>query len=518
MKAGNRIVLNTGVMYGRMLVTMVVTLLSSRWVLQALGKEDFGIYNLVAGLLSMLMFLNLTMATASQRFLSYALGQGDEQQIKDTFYYSCVLHFIIGCIIVLGVEVVGQIMLHTVLIVPEGKLYLAVFCLHCLSVSTFFTVISVPYNAALIAHENIVFVAVIRISEAFLKLFVAVFLLHYLGNRLQLYAICMATIPLLSVIIYRFYCHRNYTETRLDRIRRITNSALFKKFTAYAGWNMIGSISSLLRTQGVSILLNSFYGVIINAAYGIATQVKGQMSHFSSAIVTAARPQIVKSEGAGNRARTLSLSASTCKFTFLLLSMLAVPLIIEMPYVLTLWLKNVPEYTINFTRLIIIQNVIFQIAIGVSIPIESVGNIKMLQIMVGGLHFIVLPIGYVMLRLGMSPDSIFVMIILEECIAIALRLFISHRVTGLDIMDFLKKTIIPSVLTVSGLALLCYGVSLPLHEGWGRLLLLSTLSIGYMVTVAYRFTLTNSEKVKVQGFFNTFSNKIRYGNKGLLDK
>lgn len=352
MKANNRMFLNTIILYGRLAVTMVVTLLSSRWVLMALGKEDFGIYNLVAGLLSMLMFLNLTMATATQRFLSFALGKGEQKAIEETFYYSCILHLVIGLIIVVAIEIIGQILLYTVLQIPEGKMYLAIFCLHTLSVSTFATVISVPYNAVLISHENIFFVAFIEIVSAVLKLLSAIVLLNYAGERLKLYAIFMTTIPILQVLTYRTYCYKHYAETRF-RIHKVSDKNLFRQLISYAGWNLIGSISSLLRTQGVSMLLNAFYGVVMNAAYGIASQVKGQLNNFSTSIVTATRPQIVKSEGQGNRQRALALSATTSKIAFLLLSMLSVPLIIEMPYILQLWLKNVPEYTVSFTRLII---------------------------------------------------------------------------------------------------------------------------------------------------------------------
>lgn len=501
-------VLNTMVLYGRLAITMIVTLLSSRWVLLALGKEDFGIYNLVAGLLSMLMFLNLTMATASQRFLSFALGKGDRKLIEDTFYYSSMLHLLIGLVIIAGIESIGQILLHTMLQVPEGKLHLAVFCLHSLSVSTFVTVISVPYNAVLISHENILFVAVVEIASAVLKLLSAVILLNFDGERLKLYAAFMTAIPILQVLVYRVYCHKHYEETHI-RLRRIDDTNLFRQITSYAGWNLIGSVSSLLRTQGVSMLLNSFYGVAMNAAYGIASQVKGQLSNFSSSIVTATRPQIVKSEGQGNRKRVLALSATTSKIAFLLLSMLSVPLIVEMPYVLELWLKNVPEYTVSFTRLIILINLVFQLSIGISIPIESVGKIRQLQIWVGGLHFIVLPVGYVMLKLGLPPYSVFVMVVCEEIVGLALRMGISHRVTGLNVGLFMKETIMPSLATTLFLFLLSGCLTEFMQEGFIRLLANCILSLTYMGVVGYNLTLTKFEKEHIKGMAEKIFERLR---------
>lgn len=508
MNTNNKMVLNTCVMYGRLAITMIVTLMSSRWVLMALGQEDFGIYNLISGLLSMLMFLNLTMATASQRFLSFALGKGNEQLINNTFYYSCVLHFIIGVVIVLGIEIVGQLLLYTVLQVPDGKMHLAIFCLHSLAVSTFFTVISVPFNAILISYENIIFVAVVEILSAISKLAAAFVLLQYDGERLKLYALIMAGIPICQTLIYRIYCVKHYWETRI-KIRKITDFSLFKQFTAYAGWNLIGSISSLLRTQGVAMLLNSFYGVAMNAAYGIATQVKGQFAHFSSSIVTATRPQVVKSEGMGNRQRVHSLSAMTCKVTFMLLSMLSVPLILEMPYVLQLWLKEVPDYTVAFTRLILIINLLYQFAVGLSMPIESVGRIKSLQIWVGGLHFVVLPIGYMMLKMGMTPESVFVMVAVEESVGIALRMIISRKVTGLSISGFAKDTLMPSTLSTFVLFLLCYIVQSPLHESFLRLCVICVISMVYTSIFGYRFVLNDFEREKVNAVVNKLVSKIK---------
>lgn len=493
MKDNSRITVNTAVMYGRLAVTMMVTLLSSRWVLLALGKEDFGIYNLVAGLLSLLMFLNMTMATASQRFLSFALGKGQKSLIEETFYYSCLFHLFVGLIIVAGIESVGQLLLHTVLQVPVGKMHLAIFCLHALSVSTFVTVVSVPYHAVLMAHENIIFIAIVEMLSAIFKLIAAVFLLDYNGERLKLYAIFMAVIPILQVIAYRNCCYRKYPETHI-RIRRISDRELFWRFLSYVGWNLIGAISSMLRTQGVSMLLNSFYGVAMNAAYGIASQVSGQLTNFSSSITTVARPQIVKSEGQGNRQRVLALSATTSKVAFLLFAMLGIPLIVEMPYILKIWLKEVPEYTVSFTRLVVLIGLAFQFAIGISIPVESVGKIRQLQIWVGGLHFIVLPVGYMLLKQGFPPYSVFVVVLCEEIVSTAIRLVISHKVVGLNIALYVKETILPSLMTSISLFIVSIAITWMIDEGFIRLFFLCGLSLIYTIIVGYHFALTEFEK------------------------
>lgn len=495
MNANNRMILNTVVMYVRLGITMVITLLSSRWILLALGEEDFGIYNLVAGLLGLLMFLNLSMATASQRYLSFALGKKDNKLLSETFYISIVLHFVIGILILVFIEILGQFLLYNFLQVPSSKINLAVFCLHSLSINAFVTVISVPYRASLISHENIVFVAITEIIVSISKLLLAIYLLYYLGNRLKMYAVIMALIPIIQTIIFRVYSRRYYPECKFA-FHKLKNSLLFKDMASYAGWNMIGSLSSLLRDQGIPMLLNSFYGICMNTAYGLALQVKGQLNFFSSSIVTSTKPQIVKSEGAGNRPRSLALSAYTCKITFLLLSMLGIPLIVDMPYILELWLKIVPEYTVNFTRIIISICLVYQFAIGISMPVEAVGRIKNLQIIVGGFHMLVIPIGYLMLRYGLSSSSVLFMIIIEEIICVIVGLFISNRVTGLNIPKFVFQTILPS-LAATGVA---YGLIYLLHDfmaaGFIRLIIICAASLFYFIAIGYSIVLTKEEKQK----------------------
>lgn len=511
MNANNRMIVNTVVMYARLAITMVITLLSSRWVLLALGEEDFGIYNLVAGLLGLLMFLNLSMATASQRYLSYALGKKDNDLLSDTFFISIILHFIIGVVIFFLVEIVGQYLLYNFLQVPFKKIDLAVFCLHSLAINAFVTVISVPYRASLISHENIMFVALTEVGVSVLKLILAIVLLDYLGNRLKLYAVVMTLIPIMQALVFRIYSKHKYPECRF-KIHRISDYKRFKDMAVYASWNMIGSVSSLLRDQGIPMLLNSFYGVCMNTAYGLALQVKGQLNYFSSSIVTATKPQIVKSEGAGNRQRSLSLSAFTCKVTFLLLSMLAIPLIVDMPYILHLWLKIVPEYTISFTRIVIVICLVYQFAIGISIPVEAVGRIKHLQILVGGLHMLVIPVGFIMLHIGMTPNSIFLMIVCEEVICVIVGLFISKRVTGLNVISFLIQTIIPCVIAT----IVAFGLIYSLHnlfdESFIRLCGICVVSILYFVSIGYLFVFTKDERKKAQQILNSLIHKLYDNN------
>ncbi len=509
MQNTNKIIINSGVMYARVAITMVVSLLSSRWILMALGKEDFGLYSLIAGMLTLLMFVNLSMASSTQRFLSYYQTKDKGSQVKEVFYISLILHFLVGVIVLLLIETVGLLLLDHFLQIPFGKEQLALFVLHTLSISTFFLIISVPYHACLIAHENMIFISIVQILHAFLKLSAAIILLYYDGSRLKLYAILLLTFQIIETIIYGLYGKRKYAETSVT-FHRISDFSLMKEIISYASYNMIGALSTLFRTQGVSLLFNSFYGVIINAAYGIASQVQGQMRFFSGTIVNAARPQIVKKEGEGNRKGMLALTNSTCKLSFLMLATFAIPLIVEMPYVLRLWLKNVPEYTAGLTSLMLILSMISQFNVGTIIGIESVGNIKMVQLTVSILHFIVLPLAWLLLYFDFSPYWVLLMIIFEEAIALLIAILVSNKITGLDIKDFLFNYLIPSIATFIVVFFICKAVSLFLSEGFTRLIIVSFTSVFASIILCMSYSLNKQERQRITFFISMLKDKIQF--------
>ena len=499
MNANSRMLFNTCVMYIRVALTMGVTLLSSRWVLMALGEKDFGIYNLVAGLLSMLSFLNITLSSSTQRFLSFALGKGDVSELNSVFNVSCILHCSIGVIILILFEVIGNLFIDQVLQIPTGKEADAIFVLHCIAISMFISIITVPYNASLITHENMLFVSCIQICEALLKLLVAYTILDFSGNRIRLYALLMLAIPLFSSTCYVIFCRKKYIETKI-KIKSGLNKGIFKSFAAYTGWNLIGGISHLFKAQGIAILLNTFMGVVINAAYGIANQVNSQLQFFSSTIVTATRPQIVKSEGMGNRVRMIQVSITTCKLTFLLLSILAVPFIIECDYILNLWLKDVPKFTTEFVQLILIGSLVRQLYTGISIGIESVGLIKYLQIFVGGLHYLVLPLGYILLKLEFGVLSVFYMLICEEFLCLIITSIISHKVTKLNLLTYYKGCIIPCLFTYLCTLLICASCILCLQDSLFRLILECCLSIIFTMFFSLIIVFDNKEKSLVLSY------------------
>lgn len=516
MRASNKAITNVLILYGKAVLTGGIVLLSTRWVLEALGEEDYGIYNLVGGIIAMFSFLNVAMVAASQRFLSYAIGQKHNELIKETFKVSVILHVIIGIGIIFLFEILGQYLMFHHLNIPKYKLNDAIQVLHYLSITAFFTVITVPYQSVLNAHENMMAIALIGIFESLGKFLIALCLLHLSGSKLILYSIMVMGLTILSTLILRLYCHRKYIEVKGNPFS-IKSFSLFRKMFSFAGWNFIGSISSLLRNQGLAMLMNSFFGVGVNASYGISTQVNGQAQFFSRTIIRALQPQIVKSEGACNRNRMISLAMTTCKIPFIILSFVVIPLIAQMKYIVGWWLTEVPEYTIIFCQLILAITLISQLKMGISIAIDSVGNIKWYQIICGGLHFIVLPLAYLLFKLGFNPTLGLIVVFVEEGCVVFLTSIIANKLVGLNLHRYLVKVLIPCCICVIISYIIAEVSSCFLKDPIAKILLFILIYIGVVSKLSYNLVMNCSERNNIKNFLNSLFNKIFSSGKKSYD-
>lgn len=508
MRAANRVILNTCILYGNMVFNACFALLSTRWILEALGQSDFGIYNLVGGVIAMFSFLNVAMVAATQRFLSYSIGQNHQEIIKETFKCSVILHLVIGFIVLLIFELLGGYFMHYQLDIPSGRIDEAMVVLHCLSVTSFFTIITVPYQAVLNAHENMIVIALISMLESALKILIALTLLKYMGDRLILYAVLMMALMVSGLIINRVYCWKHYPEVRIKWRSKIDTS-LFKKMFSFAGWNFIGSISSLLRNQGLAMMMNTFFGVIINAAYGIATQVNGQAQFFSRTIIRALQPQVVKSEGAGNRERMIRLALTTCKIPFLMLSIVVAPLIAEMPFILSIWLKSVPDNTVNFCSMFLLITLLMQVKMGLSIAIDSVGKIKWYQIVCGGLHFIVLPLAYFCYKLGLNPTWGMYVVFIEEFITVILTSLFARKISDIKLTDYYFKVFIPSVIAIIGTYYLTSAIVSPINNNWLHLISFTTIYAISISIISYTMILSPEEQNVFKSFTTSLLKKLK---------
>ena len=392
---------NTMLLYFRMFLTLGVSLYTSRVVLNTLGVEDFGIYNVVGGVVMMFSFLNSSMASATQRFLSFELGKNDLIQLKKVFSMSVNIHVIIALAIFILAETIGLWFLNTKLVIPAERLYAANWVYQFSILSFMVTILSVPYNAIIIANERMKVYAYVSIIEVILKLIILYILVWFGFDKLKLYAILVFFVSAIIWLIYKTYCNSNFSESKYQYY---WDKPLFSTLMNYAGWNLFGNLAVVTMVQGINIMLNLFFGPIVNAARGIAYQVNGAVNSFVINFQMAMNPQIVKSYASGDLKYMHKIIFQGAKYSFFLLFILSLPILLETELILKIWLKNVPEHTIIFTRLAIINVLIDSISGPLMTAAQATGNIKKYQAIVGGLLLLILPISYLFLIMGYPPE------------------------------------------------------------------------------------------------------------------
>lgn len=431
-----RIAKNTLLLYFRMLFMMIISLYTSRVVLNTLGVEDYGIYNVVGGVVTMFGFISGAMASSTQRFLTYELGQGNFKQLSKVFSISLMIHVLISILIIILSETVGLWFLYYKMAIPENRLDAAFWVYQFSIVSTIIMIISVPYNASIIAHERMSAFAYISILEAILKLLVVYLLLVGDFDKLKLYAFLICAVQLNIRLIYGWYCKCHFKETIF---RKVWDKNLFREMLSFSGWSLWGNCAVIAFTQGLNILLNMFFGPTVNAARGIAVQVQGAINQFSTNFQTALNPQIIKSYASNDLIYMHSLIYRSSKFTFFLLLLLSLPIILETDTVLRIWLHAVPEHTVCFLRLILCISIVDAMANPFVTSVSATGNIRLYQGIIGGMLFCILPISYIVLKLGGNPASVFIVHLCICLIVFIVRLYIIRFLINLKIFDYIKQ-------------------------------------------------------------------------------
>lgn len=504
MRDNKRIAVNTVISYIRLLAIMALSLFSTRYILLALGETDFGIYNLIAGVVFLFSFIANTMATTTQRFISFTMGkEKDTEKIRGVFYNSLALHLCIAISVAVIVQIGGSLVIRYLLDIPVEKISDAYFVLVTVTFGIVGTVITVPFEAVLMAHENILFVSLCQLFNTILKFCIAVAVMFIDSDRLRLYAVLIALIPYIQLLAEWIYCNKHYIETRFT-LKKITDFSVIKHIGAFAGWVMIGTTCSTIRNQGSSILLNMFFGVVINAANGIATQVNGVLMQFSSSITTAIRPQLIKSAGEGDKERMLSLTYVACKYPLILTGVLAVPLIVAMPVVLEIWLKNVPEYTVTFCRLLLLSAVLNQSTIGMTAALEAYGKVKLIHSFIGLSFLLVIPAGYILLKNGFPPESVIMCIVINEAVAACLRLLFARLQLGISVSRFVREVGSRCLIIISISYIIDYFCWSWLPKDFSGLILIGIITLVIFSILTYFIGLNANERSKVASVIARF--------------
>lgn len=482
------IVENVGVMYIRMLFTMAVSLFTSRVVLQTLGVTDYGINNVVSGVVTMFSFLNGAMASATQRYLNIDIATGNTDNLKASFRTAMQIHILIALVIFILAESVGLWFVVNKLIIPENRMYAALWVYQISIVASMVSIVSLPYNAAIIAHEKMSAFAYISIMDVVLKLVIVYMLVISPFDKLIMYAALFLCVNLLDRFIYSLYCKRHFEEInfsfKLDKL-------LFKEMSSFAGWSLWGNIAFVLFTQGLNMLLNMFFGLAVNAARGIAVQVQGVIQGFVANVQTAINPQITKTYAQNNLQRMHKLMFASSKFCFYLLFLIVLPLSFEAYFVLKIWLGIVPEHTVWFLRLIMFIMLTETLANPYIVANQATGKVKVYQAVCGGLLLMIVPVAYLVLKLGGDPESVY---IVHGCIAIITqfaRVYMMRNLIYLPMMTYLKNVISPIIIVAISSFIIPWLVHMNMSYGIVRFFVVCSISIVSAITCSY-FLGTNS--------------------------
>lgn len=486
-----RIAKNTLLLYLRMLFTMGISLYTSRLILQKLGVDDFGIYNVVGGIITMFGFLNSAMANASQRFLVFEIGKGSTEVVTKVFNSSLFVHISIALLIGLLGETIGLWFFYAKMNIPPDRLYAASWVYHVSIFSSMAVVATVPFNTAIIAYEKMGVYAYISILQVLIKLLIVLSLDWFTYDKLQVFAILLFLSTFTSQALYVLYCKSKFSETRFvlffDRF-------LLKKMLGFASWTLVGNIAGIAYTQGLNILLNIFFGPAVNAARGISVQVQNAINGFCSNFQTALNPQITKSYAKGDLSYMHSLIFASSKFSFLLLLLLSLPIIIETEFILRLWLVEVPEYTVIFFRIMIIVTLLEALSNPLMISAQAYGDIKKYQITVGGILLLIIPLSYLFLKFNYPPYIVFIIHLFVAILAQLARVFFAKKMVGLSFSDYLSKVVLRLLVVVAIVLPGPYYLSLKYSGSWKTLIVSILLSTSLVISASFFVALTNQER------------------------
>lgn len=469
-----RIAKNTLMLYFRMLFTMAVSLFTSRVVLNTLGVEDYGIYNVVGGVVSMFSIISGSLSAAISRFITVELAKGDADKLRKTFSASVTIQLLLSLIIVVLIESIGVWFLNAKMVIPAERMDAANWVLQFSIVTFVINLISVPYNATIIAHEKMSAFAYISILEVVCKLVIVYLLKISPIDRLVFYAILMCAVSVIIRLVYGYYCNRHFAECKFSfRF----DKDLLKRMFSFAGWNFIGASSAVLRDQGGNIIINLFGGPAVNAARGIAMQVNQTIVGFSNNFMTALNPQITKSYASGEQDYMMKLIFRGARFSFYMLLFLSLPVLANTHYILSLWLGMVPDHSVLFVRLALI----FAMSESISSPLVTAmlatGKIRNYQIVVGVLQMLNLPISYVLLRIGCIPETVMMVAIgLSQC-CLAARLVMLRTMIGLSARKYLREVYLNVILVTTAAAVLPILTSVILEESFLNFVIIVLISL-----------------------------------------
>ena len=505
MRSSSRIVVNTLVQYVRTIINMLLSLYSSRLVLDILGVDDFGIYVLVAGVVSMLSFVTNSLMGSTQRFLSFHKGKGDVENLKNIFNNSLILHIFLGLCVTVLLEVFSLFLFDNMLNVPLNRIGAAKVLYQFVVWMVYIAFIASPFRALLIAHENIVYTSIMDVLDGILKVLLVVMMSLISGDKLLIYGVIMLCIQVFNLLTYSTYCYFKYEECIIPRLSKF-NFKYVKELSVYTGWMIYSTLVVTGKNQGVALVLNRFFNVATNAAYGIGGQISGMLSYVSQSFYSAISPQLMAAEGAGCRQRMLMLAEVQSKFSFLLLAMLAIPSMFEMGALLSFWLGTVPNHGVMFACAFLSMQTLDQLSQGLGQANRAIGNIGKYTLVTYSPKLVIIPLAWGLFSLGKSLLYVMTAMILIEYLCMLLRIWLFRNIEGFQIWDYCHNVLVITNIPVVFSIAICYIIVCFIDVPW-RFILTYAISISIFVLSSYTLALKSSEREMIKGVIKRIKNR-----------
>lgn len=492
MQTSNRkIVKNTLFLYVRMFLTIIVNLYAVRVIWQVLGIDNYGIYNIVGGIVTMFSFLNNAMVASSQRFISFELGRNNAHNLHKVFCISVTVHFLLAIAIILLAETAGLWFVNDKLNIPTTRMYAANWVYQCSIFAFAINVISVPYNACIVAHEHMKAYGYFSILEVILKLLIVFLLLLIPFDKLITYSLLVLGVTIMMRIIYGMYCRKHFPECRYHYV---SDHHLMRDMFSFAGWSFIGNLGFSVRDQGLNIVINLFFNVAVNAARGIANQVGGVISGFTQSFQMAINPQITKRYASGEIHSMMNLLFSGCKYSAILMMLAVIPLFFASEQVLTLWLDDVAPYTVGFLQLGLVMSLLDSMSGTIATALQATGRIKWFQIIISIIMVLNIPIAWIWVKFDTNPYIILYVSIFTTIIAFFARLMLLRREISFSIREFFYKVLLRAVLVCIPSALVAWWIYSVLPKSLPHLILFAILSVLATAGIAFGVGLNSPER------------------------
>ena len=494
--SNQRIAKNTILLYIRMVIVLLISLYTTRLLLRVLGVVDYGVYNVVSGFVAMFGFLNTAMATGIQRFYNYSLGKVGEDGLISIYNASVRIQLLISVIVFVLLEAIGVWYINGVMVLPPERIFAANIIFQLSAVSLIFVIFEAPYSGAVMAMERMDYFAIVSILDAVLKLALLFVLMHIAEDKLILWGIIGLVIAILNFLLYYVYCRKQFSFIRLTKQY---NKQEFGAILGFTGWNVFGTLSNMLKDQGVNMILNSFFGPVVNAARGIAYQISSALTSFITNNSIAVRPQLTQAYAQGNYGRTMNLMFAISKLNYFLLLILTIPVCFEIGFILHLWLgPEVPELVPVFAILVMATNLLENLRSPVSLVVHASGKMKKYQFWVSMVNVLTIPLSWFVLKLGANPESTFMVALLCSVLALIVSVYILRSIVSFSIKDYLYRVILPCIMVT----VVAMSITLVFKQVLSRGIASSigVIVIGVLISMATSFFLgmNKEEKQMVQ--------------------